>query len=110
MTLKQQGFYCRAAWRKTRKMVLQRDHYLCQHCLAEGRVTPATEVHHIKKLEDYPDLALDLSNLVSLCWTCHELTKDRNLQLNWRKRAVLKDASARVRIIADHPPRPSDFL
>ena len=77
MTLKEQGFYHSPAWRKIRVMVLQRDHYLCQHCLAKGIITQATEVHHIKPLEDYPKLALSLENLISLCWNCHEQTKKK---------------------------------
>jgi 5-methylcytosine-specific restriction endonuclease McrA len=28
-------------------------------------------VHHIKPLSDYPDLALVLENLLSLCNSCH---------------------------------------
>lgn len=56
---------------------MQRDHYLCQECLRNHYVKAATEVHHIKPLEDYPELGLELDNLESLCWDCHELTKSR---------------------------------
>ncbi len=63
---------------------------MCQHCKEriekalrtgvplkpEDRKIPiANEVHHIKELEDYPDLALVDSNLISLCKACHEKTK-----------------------------------
>ena len=75
-TLKNQGFYHTPAWRRIRVMALQRDHYLCTACLKKHRFTKATEVHHIKPLEDFPELALDLDNLTSLCWQCHEETKD----------------------------------
>lgn len=74
-TLKEQGFYHRTAWRRIRVQALQRDHYLCQKCLAKKKITPATEVHHIIQLEDDPSLGLELSNLQSLCWYCHEETK-----------------------------------
>lgn len=74
-TLKDQGFYKKAVWRKLRVQALERDHYLCQECLRRRRVTPATEVHHIKPLEKFPELGLTLSNLESLCWPCHEATK-----------------------------------
>ena len=57
-------------------MALQRDHYLCTACLKKHRFTKATEVHHIQPLEEFPDLALELDNLTSLCWSCHEETKD----------------------------------
>ncbi len=70
MTLKEQGWYHTPAHRKWRKLVLQRDK-VCQCCKRK----PATEAHHLKPLEEYPDLALDLNNGQGLCWSCHELTK-----------------------------------
>jgi 5-methylcytosine-specific restriction endonuclease McrA len=76
-TLKKQGFYHTPAWRRLRVVALQRDHYQCQHCLRRSVIRTATEVHHIKPLEEYPDLALDLDNLDSLCRSCHEDTKTR---------------------------------
>lgn len=76
-TLKEQGFYKTTAWRRIRVQALERDHYLCQKCLERHRLTRATEVHHILPLEDYPESALVLSNLMSLCWDCHEQTKHR---------------------------------
>lgn len=74
-TLKEQGFYHTPAWRKVRQAVLLRDHYLCQLRLSKNCTRKATVVHHIKELEDYPELALDVNNLVSVCWFCHEETK-----------------------------------
>ena len=76
-SLKEQGFYHKPAWRRLRLLALQRDHYLCQACLRRQKITAATEVHHIKELEDFPELGLELSNLESLCWNCHEETKKR---------------------------------
>lgn len=76
-TLKKQGFYHTPAWRRLRIQALERDHYLCQACLRKKRFTKATEVHHIKEVEDFPELALTLSNLESLCWPCHEETKNK---------------------------------
>lgn len=76
-SLKKRGFYQSRVWRRVRLLALQRDHYLCQACLRKKRFTTATEVHHIKPLEEYPELGLELSNLESLCWDCHEATKRR---------------------------------
>lgn len=76
-TLKARGFYQSRAWRRIRQMALARDHYLCQECLKRKRIKTATEVHHMQPLEDFPELALELSNLQSLCWDCHEQTKHR---------------------------------
>ncbi|WP_085523859.1 HNH endonuclease signature motif containing protein [Tuberibacillus sp. Marseille-P3662] len=65
------SFYKSKAWAKCRTYVLTRDHYLCQVCIKDGKLTPANTVHHIESLEDRPDLALDYHNLESICPTCH---------------------------------------
>ena len=89
-TLKEKGFYHTPAWRRLRIKALERDHYLCQNCLRNHRITAATEVHHLMPVEDHPDLALVLDNLESLCWDCHEQTKDHG------KRVVQAPAGVRV--------------
>lgn len=37
----------------------------------------ATEAHHVKPLEKYPELALDLDNGMGVCRDCHEKTKNK---------------------------------
>lgn len=64
-------FYKSKEWRKCREMILIRDHYLCQTCLKKGIIKVANTVHHIKPLEDYPELALEPTNLESICPACH---------------------------------------
>ena len=64
-------FYRTGAWVKTRNAIKARDNYLCQWCLDKGRLASADVVHHIKELEKYPELGLEVSNLVSLCHNCH---------------------------------------
>ena len=70
-------FYKSAAWRKARAAALMRDHYICQDCLrakARGemiRPRTATTVHHIRPIDQRPDLKLDMDNLISLCDPCH---------------------------------------
>ncbi len=91
--LKKQGFYHWPAWRQLRTMALHRDHYLCQECLRKKRIRRATEVHHVKPIADFPELALELDNLESLCWNCHEETKPR--------KAVHKPKGVRVIRISD---------
>ena len=75
-TLKEQGWYHTQAHRRWRRLVLQRDK-VCQMC----KRVPATEAHHIKPLEQYPELALDLDNGMGLCWECHETTKYKKREI-----------------------------
>lgn len=51
-----------------RSLVLERDNYTCQSCLASG-VTLST--HHIKPWAKFPEFRYDLSNGVTLCLPCH---------------------------------------
>lgn len=63
------------AWQKLRLWVLRRDRYLCQECLRNGRVTPATEVDHIKpKFEGGTDEAC---NTQGICRLCHKVKTQR---------------------------------
>lgn len=64
-------FYKSREWRRKRWQILRRDNYECQKCKKEGRYHKAETVHHIKHLKDCPELALVDSNLVSLCFNCH---------------------------------------
>lgn len=81
-SLKKQGFYHKPVWRRIRTQALQRDHYLCQLRTSSKCSRIATEVHHTKSLEDYPELGLDLNNLTSCCWWCHEETKERRKRIS----------------------------
>ena len=70
-------FYHRAAWKRVRALALQRDNGMCQECMERFnagygiRPRRAQMVHHIIPLEERPDLGLDLNNLRSLCYECH---------------------------------------
>lgn len=70
-------FYRSPAWRRLRAQALERDHYICQDCLARKqrgeRLRPrqASVVHHIQPVKERPDRMLDIDNLVSLCDACH---------------------------------------
>ena len=67
------AFYHTARWQAKRKDILRRDRKQCRMCRDKGRYTPATTVHHLKHLREYPELALTDDNLISLCSECHEL-------------------------------------
>lgn len=65
------SFYKSKAWEKVRRLVLIRDNYLCQSCLIDKKIIKADVVHHIKELKDYPELGLEMTNLISWCHSCH---------------------------------------
>ena len=70
-------FYHTAAWKRARGAALARDRGMCRDCMARFdagtgfKPRRADTVHHIIPLEERPDLALELHNLLSLCNTCH---------------------------------------
>jgi 5-methylcytosine-specific restriction endonuclease McrA len=67
-------FYKSKEWKRKRKEILRRDNYECQRCKREGGFSKATTVHHIKHLDEHPELALVDSNLESLCGACPTIT------------------------------------
>ncbi|MGN0630954.1 MAG: HNH endonuclease [Ruminococcus sp.] len=69
--MKQDKFYKLSAWKHKREIILRRDGYQCQDCKRYGRKRQAVTVHHIKHLDEYPELAFTNSNLISLCSECH---------------------------------------
>ena len=60
-------------WQKVRLLKL-RINPLCEKCLKKKPpiIRQAKEVHHKKKIKDYPELRLVLENLESLCEPCHD--------------------------------------
>jgi 5-methylcytosine-specific restriction protein A len=69
-----QKAYNTTIWRKIRLTYLK-NHPICEECLAKGKVTPATSVHHIKSPfkggEINYTLLQDYSNLEAVCHECH---------------------------------------
>lgn len=65
------GLYESKRWRRKRERILKRDKYLCQECKKYGRAVDAQTVHHIKPVEEYPEMVFMDDNLVSLCYHCH---------------------------------------
>jgi 5-methylcytosine-specific restriction enzyme A len=44
---------------------------LCELCLIDGKLTPATQCHHVEWLTDNIARAFDYENLSSVCADCH---------------------------------------
>ncbi|HEL0000868.1 HNH endonuclease [Streptococcus equi subsp. zooepidemicus] len=65
-------FYHKTEWRKLRQEAIKRDNNECVWCRERGRLTTTNlEVDHIKEVQYYPELALDIDNLRTLCKECH---------------------------------------
>lgn len=69
------GFYNTVAWTRVRAYIVERDNNECQPCKQRGLVSTADQttliVHHIIPLEHDPNKALNHSNLVTVCISCH---------------------------------------
>ena len=91
------SFYNSQDWRDKREHIKERDHYECQECKRQGKVSldiyePNKNgrkkiklvVHHINELEFNPELALEDDNLETLCVDCHNKIHDRDYT-NWRE-------------------------
>lgn len=59
-----------SSWKVVRKYHLE-NNPLCNDCLKEGRYVGGNEIHHIKKLAEFPHLRDDPNNLMTLCKSCH---------------------------------------
>lgn len=82
--------YTAARWKKYREKILRRDGYQCQRCKRYGRMKNATEVHHIKHVDEFPELAFDPKNLISLCHACHNAQHPEKIEVVNRSRERMK--------------------
>ncbi len=66
----EQRFYKSREWRQLRQVVLA-EQPLCERCMATGRVTAATVVHHRQAIRDSGDRLPTVDELEALCISCH---------------------------------------
>jgi len=68
-------FYLTKEWEKVRHQALIRDNYTCGKCgvkcLGKKRGKPSPNVDHIQPRKEHPARAMELSNLRTLCRSCH---------------------------------------
>lgn len=64
-------FYQSKEWKQLRELKLS-NNPLCERCLLQHKHTIATDVHHVHDVFYHWNERTDLSNLQSLCKSCHE--------------------------------------
>ena len=79
-------FYKSGEWIRKRKEILKRDKNECQVCKNKGKVHKGECVHHIKHLKESPMLGLTSSNLITLCYVCHNVEHPEKLHNKVKKR------------------------
>ncbi|KGH72099.1 hypothetical protein X282_08480 [Oenococcus oeni IOEB_0608] len=72
----QHKFYKSKQWQDLRTVVLNKQHYLCQYCLTEGRVTQGNTIDHTIPINFDPTKKDDVNNLNVICPECHRLKTD----------------------------------
>lgn len=91
-TAKQRGYD--QAWRNRRAHKLRIDP-LCEECEREGRVTEATQVHHIVPFASTNDrLRLAWNNLESICEACH--ARKSQVESRHRESRMILDSESLV--------------
>lgn len=77
-------------FQKLRKRILKRDNYTCQRCVIKfGKhdklIHENPQCHHIKSWRDYPELAYDENNLITVCRDCNlKLGNNNVLDFKWQ--------------------------
>lgn len=79
-------FYKSYKWRKFRERIIKRDQEICIRCMITHNYIEKNnlEVHHIKPRSQYPELAFDETNVITLCKSCNtHLGTKGELDFKW---------------------------
>ena len=95
----EQALRRRTSWTNKSREIRERSKYLCAVCLDKGeaRADDDIEVHHIRKLRDYPEGLLEDDNLVCLCTLHHKQADNGILSADYLKQLAQK------RDLVDYP-------
>ena len=95
----EQALRRRTSWTNKSLEIRERSKYLCAVCLDKGeaRADDDIEVHHIRKLRDYPEGLLEDDNLVCLCTLHHKQADNGILSADYLKQLAQK------RDLVDYP-------
>ena len=71
------SFYSSKAWKQTRASKLASVNGLCERCLEQNRIKPASDVHHMilltpSNIQD-PNITMNHEHLICLCKECHNI-------------------------------------
>ena len=69
--------YYSKKWKYLAAKAMRRDGYMCQIYKRYGKRVPAEVVHHIYPVDEYPEYAYCLWNLISLSRAAHNKLHDR---------------------------------
>lgn len=87
-------FYDSPEWRRLRKVKLCQDP-LCEASKQNNLIVPGKEIDHIRPRRLFPELSLDLDNLMTLSTSMHSkksaLEKDIHTREDWNKAFKDKD-------------------
>ena len=81
-------------YKEWRMKVFQRDRFTCRWCgfrSKRSKPKPDIEANHIYPLRDYPKLALEVSNGITLCVNCHRKTYNKEMELVKVFKGILND-------------------
>lgn len=86
-------FYKDPYWKNLSKTIRGRDNNECQECKKEGKLTikqhdKKLDVHHIKELEKFPELAYEESNLETVCVNHHNILDEKNIRGTTKKKFI----------------------
>jgi 5-methylcytosine-specific restriction endonuclease McrA len=85
--LSRQAFYQSTEWRNLRAYKIFLNPF-CERC-AECKISKvAYHIHHKIDIEDDPNLALDINNLQSLCFSHHSSITFKNLAIKNKTKGI----------------------
>ena len=85
-------------WKRLARAVMRRAGYVCQLSKRYGKSVPAEVVHHIFPVDEYPEYAYELWNLIALSRAAHNRLHDRNTD------ALTAEGVALMRRAQKHTP------
>lgn len=86
-----------AKYRYWRKKIFERDNWTCQKCNAKSQKGKRIylEAHHIKHINQNPNLLYEINNGITLCRKCHKETDNYGWKARWKNIEKLNPSTER---------------